>query len=462
MKIGSIGEDEIGIIGDIARTGFTFALESASPSIRDRINKNIDVNALVDLLPTLKKNGWKRLKLYFMIGFPWETDDDILAIRDLVAPFNREGISINLAVSPFIPKPHTPFQWLPMEREERLTEKLFMVKRALKKKNVSVKYRDVRTSMVEAIISRGDERIAPLFEELTAAGAKLEAWREFFRPALYDEWFEKATLDKNRYLGSLPSDAHLPWSFINAGVEEPFLKSEREKAEYGIMTPDCYSGCAACGMNCADNDARRGGHSPGLDKETGTPQKPLSITVSCGPYPEPRAAYQYTFRYGKYGDAKYLGHLDTMNILIRALRSSGIRIRMHGKYHPMPNISLTDALPMGVESTCELIEVESLYPLSEHEILIDAINKSLPRGLKIFECMEGSLRETIGECAFLFISEKPAGGAGLTELKSISRKNRNFYVSTNRKGLKDLWKSGTFRRIVKVEVKKIDGIRADH
>ncbi len=148
LKIGSIGEAEIGIMGDIARTGFTFALESASPTIRCRINKNIDFATLIDQLPTLKKNGWRRLKLYFMIGFPWETEEDITAIRDLVMPFEKEGIAINLAVSPFIPKPHTPFQWLPMEGEDRLAEKMLMIKRALKKKNVSVKYRDIRTSML--------------------------------------------------------------------------------------------------------------------------------------------------------------------------------------------------------------------------------------------------------------------------------------------------------------------------
>ena len=162
LKIGSIGEDEIRAIGDIARTGFTFALESASPEMRCRLNKNIDFDALVRVLPILKKYGWRKLKLYFMVGFPWEREEDIMRIRDLTEPFAREGISLNLAVSPFIPKSHTPYQWLPMDAPDVLAEKMSMVRRALKRKNVTVKYRDIKTSVIEAIISRGDDQPFPL------------------------------------------------------------------------------------------------------------------------------------------------------------------------------------------------------------------------------------------------------------------------------------------------------------
>jgi radical SAM family uncharacterized protein len=461
LKIGSIGEEEISIIGDIARTGFTFALESASPTIRCQINKNIDFAALIDQLPNLKRNGWRRLKLYFMIGFPWETEEDIMVIRDLVTPFEKEGIAINLAVSPFIPKPHTPFQWLPMESEDRLAEKMVMIKKALKKKNVSVKYRDIRTSMIEAVISRGDERLFPLFEHLIHRGARLEAWRECFNPGLYDEWFETVGIDKGYYLGARSPGTPLPWSFVDMGVEEAFLEKEYERAEAGLMTPDCYSDCAGCGMSCGDRGLRSEVRGSKVNEEANV-RNPLAVDSACVALPTFQVTHKYTFRYGKYGDAKYLGHLDTMNILLRALRSSGISIKMHGKYHPMPNISLSEALPMGVESTCELIEVESLDAISPDGIIVGRINRVLPKGMRIFECIGGSRREVTGDYIFLLVSDGPADGANLVELKNLRKSGRTFYLSEERKGLKELWKSGAFRRIVKMEVKRINGIRADH
>jgi radical SAM superfamily enzyme YgiQ (UPF0313 family) len=177
LKIGSIGEKEISAIGDIARTGFTFALEAATDELRCRLNKKIDVELLIRQLPLLKKCGWKRLKLYMMVGFPWEKEEDLLSVKDLIAPFRREGIDINLSVSPFIPKPHTPFQWLPMEDEETLKEKMLFMKKVLKGRGVKVNYRDTKISIVEGIVSRGDDRLSSLFEFLFQRHVRLEAWR---------------------------------------------------------------------------------------------------------------------------------------------------------------------------------------------------------------------------------------------------------------------------------------------
>ena len=385
LKIGSIGEEEIQIIADIAHTGFTFALESASVDMRRRLNKNIDFEALVRVLPVLKKCGWRKLKLYFMIGFPWEKEEDIMSIRELVTPFAREGININLAVSPFIPKPHTPFQGLAMESESVLAEKMAMIKRALKKKNVTVRYRDIRTSAIEAVISRGDERLSPLFEYLADHGAKLEAWREFFRPELYDDWFRKEGLSMEGYLGAIAPGGRLPWEFIETGVEKAFLDAEFLKADVGEGTEDCYTGCAACGIGCSRTDISVSGPAGEIDSPVGD-RGPVSLIRNAI-----NLSYKFTFRYGKYGDSRYIGHLDTMNILLRALRSAGILIKMHGKYHPLPKISLSEALPMGIESTCELIEVETEGGVLPDRALVTEMNKTLPRGMRVFEFRAGAV-----------------------------------------------------------------------
>ncbi|HBL23331.1 MAG TPA: TIGR03960 family B12-binding radical SAM protein, partial [Deltaproteobacteria bacterium] len=251
LKIGSIGSAEIAAMGEMARTGFTFALEAPTPGLRARLNKDIDVENLVRQLPQLKALGWRRLKLYLMVGFPWETDDDLLAVRDVILPFRAAGMDVNLSVSPFTPKPHTPFQWLPMDDEDILMQKIMLIKDALKKTGARVRYRDTSVSIVEGIVARADERLAGLFEYLHGQGVRLEAWREFFSFEPYRQWFEEDLSDMRLYTGRRDPAEKLPWDMVDMGFDTSFLLKELEKAETGDMTVDCLTGCAACGLGCA-------------------------------------------------------------------------------------------------------------------------------------------------------------------------------------------------------------------
>jgi radical SAM superfamily enzyme YgiQ (UPF0313 family) len=471
LKMGTIKPEDIDLIGGIARTGFTFALESASHGMRCRLNKNIDVDAFARQLPLLRKQGWRRLKLYFMVGFPWEKEDDIWGIRDVLEPFEKEGIEVNLSVAPFIPKPHTPFQWLPMEDAQVLAEKMVMVKAALRKKRVRVKYRDVETSMIEAIISRGDEQLSPLFEYLYGQGAKLEAWREFFRPELYSQWFDMVGIAKDRYLKERPADRPLPWDFVDMSIDNSFLEEELRKAQGGHPTEDCYEGCADCGIGC-DRDSFplgvRSDEKEGAESRSefgaGGPvdgrglRTPVNEGLRVGPnYPVQQlqdSTRKYTFRYGKYGDARYIGHLDTMNILLRVLRSLGIRIKTHGRYHPMPNISLSDALPTGIESTCELMEAEVVGDAPITRETLQAMTALLPGGMRVYESVEGKLKDMVRECVYILISDETVDMEGLR----IMREGRRHFYLWQGKGVKDIWKSGKFQRIIKTEAKRTDGV----
>jgi radical SAM family uncharacterized protein len=455
LKVGSIQESEITIIGDIARTGFTFALESATDKMRCRLNKNIDIDILLGQLPLLKKYGWRKLKLYLMIGFPWEKEEDIHAIKAMLIPFEKEHIDINLSVSPFIPKPHTPFQWLPMENETILSEKISMIKKTLKGRRVKVKYRDPKTSIIEAIVTRGDGRLTSLFEYLFRKGVKLEAWREYFQPELYDEWFEQQGFSMDNYLGAKPIETNLPWDIIDTGINKSFLSQELIYAQSGEKTDDCYTGCAACGMGCAEprnalcvkSDEGRG-TKDGLQAEN----KPMP-DVS-----ELRTGVKYTFRYGKYGDARYIGHLDTMNIVLRALRSLGIIIRTHGKFHPMPKISLSDALPIGIESTCELIEIEIDMGVLIHEKIIVEMNRILPRGIKIYEFIKGSLQNMVKDYSYLLIADKSID----MDLWKLGYNSKRYFYTWKGKGIKELKAKGDFQRIIKTEDRRIHGLRTDN
>lgn len=457
LKIGSITEDEIRMIGTIARTGLTFALEAGSPALRCRINKSIDVEVLQNQIPIFKRYGWRKLKLYFMIGFPWETDEDLWSIRDIVWPFEKENIEINLSISPFIPKPHTPFQWLSMEDEDVLREKTFTLQRALKGKRTRVRYRDPRVSVIEGIISRGDGRLAGLFQHLASMGTKLEAWREFFRPDAYFDWFDRNGVDPKEYLRRREAEEGFPWDYIDMGTGKTFLYEELARAEAGQTTTDCYSGCAGCGIGCEGElptiRCQTSQHSEGPDvRATG-------IETSRLPIPDSReVAKKYTFRYGKYGDARYIGHLDTMNIVLRAFRSVGISIKTHGRYHPLPNISLSSALPLGVESTCELIEVEIDGGAIVDSGLVREINGVLPRGMRIYEFVEGGLKGMVRESSYILVSDGERESEGVRRFKD----GRRFIYEWKGTGVKALWQQGLFMRAIRVEDRRIHGSGTDH
>jgi radical SAM superfamily enzyme YgiQ (UPF0313 family) len=456
LKIGSITEEEIDLLGSRARGGLTFALETSTVELRDRLNKDIEVEQLLRRLPLLKKHGWRRVKLYFMIGFPWEREEDLLAIRELIKPFARQGIEVNLSVSPFTPKPHTPFQWLPMEEEAGLVEKASLVKRAAAGKGVKIKVRDIRTSLVEALISRGDSRLAPLFETLRASGARLEAWTECFNPRLYDEWLARQDGLAASLLGPRETTDALPWDFIDTGVANSFLLSELEKAQSGEKTGSCRGSCAGCGISC------------GLEVQgapaacAAAPAAPAreAVAENGAVRPEaPACAFAtVSLRYAKAGQARYMGHLDTIDILLRAVRAAGISLKMHGKYHPKPRVSLSAALPLGVESACEMMELETEGLERVDAALIGRINARLPAGMRILGAMAGPGLAADGRFSYLLVGEK---GLETEATKIRERGARAFYVSHGAR-VKELWLSGHFERIVKVENRRIDAIRADH
>ncbi len=457
LKIGSIGEKEISAIGSIARTGFTFALEAPTDELRCRLNKNIDVELLINQLPLLKKCGWRRIKLYLMVGFPWEKEEDFLSMKELIAPFHKEGIEVNLSVSPFIPKPHTPFQWLPMEDETILDDKMYFLKKSLKGRGVKVNYRDTKVSLIEGIISRGDEHLSSLFEFLFQHRAKLEAWREFFSPRLYEEWFDENNIDMRKYLGGREKDASLPWGFIDTGISRSFLEEESEKADIADKTIDCLAGCAGCGLECGKTDQIKydvvaGKQNESLTSEgsSGEKQKCTDIDTQLKSG-EKKEGKLFTFRYTKLSDARYIGHIDTMNIVLRALRASGIEINMHRKYHPVPKIVLSDALPIGIESTCELIEIEAARGTTINRETLEAINQSLPKGMKMREFIEGSLKDMVKEYIYMLMSE-----TGMRdEFEEWKQRGRKYFYIWKDGKVKNIWARGAFQRIIKIEARRI-------
>jgi radical SAM superfamily enzyme YgiQ (UPF0313 family) len=459
LKIGTITEAEIGIMGGMARTGLTFALEAPTADLRRRINKNIDVETLAGHLPLLRGHGWRSIKLYLMVGFPWEAEEDFTALRDLASLFGRYNMDVNLSVSPFIPKPHTPFQWMAMDDGAVLAEKMRLVKKMMHGKRVRVRYRDAVTSMIEAMVARGDGRLAPLFERLHGEGLRLEAWREFFNPGAYDRLCEELAIDRGRYLGARAVGEGLPWDIIDTGVDRDFLAGEYEKARRCLATEDCYGGCAACGLECGGNGkgetGRRGsGETEHRSNDKNGHASRITLHESRLMNHESRNddSQKITFRYAKCGDARYVGHRDTASILLRAFRAAGLTLRTHGRYHPLPKVSFAGALPVGIESTCELVEAETTGGAAPTPGLVARINGLLPRGFKVLEYGSQGIKGMAKDTVYMVVCDRKIEADGLDV--AVRRGDRVFALFRGPNAKPLLHVEGV-SRIIKIEERKL-------
>ncbi|MDD5082464.1 MAG: TIGR03960 family B12-binding radical SAM protein, partial [Dehalococcoidales bacterium] len=239
------------------KTGLTFAPEAGSERLRRTINKNTSDEALLATAAAAFERGWVNLKLYFMLGLPTETDDDVIAIIHLLdrvhalgskAPGRRPQLRVSL--STFVPKPHTPFQWAAQEKEEILNTRQELLNREARRKGIKLSWQDPKVSLLEATLSRGDRRLGKVIHHTWQMGSTFDAWSDRFK---YDNWlaaFGEAGLEPGFYAHrERPFDEPLPWNHIQVGVTAAFLKREYERAQAGIETHDCrYQSCNACGL----------------------------------------------------------------------------------------------------------------------------------------------------------------------------------------------------------------------
>lgn len=248
-------------ISSVRTGGLTFAPEAGTQRLRDVINKNVTEEDLLNAVNIAFSGGKSNVKLYFMNGLPTETLEDIEGIANLgkkvvgayfALPKEKrpKGIGVTLSVACFIPKPFTPFQWEKQDTFESLEIKQEHLKKCITDRRIRYNYHDAKTSRIEAVLARGDRRLAPALAFLVNNGAILDAWEEFFD---YDKWiaaFQETGVDPDFYTSrGFGIDEVLPWDIIDCGVSKQYLLNERKKAYEGITTPSCAEKCNGCGAN---------------------------------------------------------------------------------------------------------------------------------------------------------------------------------------------------------------------
>ena len=245
----------------VRKSGLTFAPEAGTQRLRDVINKNLTEEEILGTCANAFSGGWNNVKLYFMLGLPTETDEDVLGIAQLVgkivdlwyqnSPNRKRGLRVHVATAYFVPKPHTPFQWEKQITPEEYLRRCKLLKSSFRSKSIEYNYHTSDLSRLEAVFARGDRRLGPVLEEAVKNGARLDGWDEYFNYSIWFDAMKKFGIDTEYYTTrGFREEEVLPWDTIDVGVGKRFLLRERHRAQEALITPDCRHGCAGCGANC--------------------------------------------------------------------------------------------------------------------------------------------------------------------------------------------------------------------
>ncbi|MDR2693467.1 MAG: TIGR03960 family B12-binding radical SAM protein [Chitinispirillales bacterium] len=416
---------ELGAVTPI--TSFTIAPEAGSQRLRRVINKDFSDEAVFDTVKRLLERNAQTIKLYFMVGLPTETEEDLRAIVDMAKTVSgmmrarSPKLALHVAVSPFSPKANTPFQWEGMEPISVLDDRGRFIKGCLRdKKNVKVSYRDGRMAFLETAMARGDRRVGEVVMAAWKAGARFDGWDEMFNLNLWMEAASGAVVDLEQYTGPIDIGEILPWSAVSVGVGVDFLKRERERAFKEETTPDCRTGgCVDCGAcdgrvstKLADVSAEESSDvltekSSGVltGNSAGASTKKLSdVSTNCvstkttteesasyGRRPrvvkEPASAStlqtKYRFFYEKMTRLRFLGHMDMVSVFHRAMIAAGFPLAFSQGFNPHPKVSFGPPLPFGATGLNEAFDIETTSPLDDDPL---RVNRWLPDGLRVKSC----------------------------------------------------------------------------
>lgn len=409
----------------VRAAGLTFAPEAGTQRMRDVINKNVTEEQLLETAERVFSRGFDKMKLYFMIGLPTETDEDVLGIvhvgKNALSVGRRLAkgrARVTVSVSTHVPKPHTPFQWCAMDSVPEIGRKQQLLREAARgNKHLGLKTHYSITSVLEGVLARGDRRLGLAIERAYQGGAIFDSWEECLRMDCWQEAFEHFEIDQQRYLGTLPVTGRLPWDHVDIGLEDGFLLREYRRALANRLSPPCGKAkgmfvhhtntldarqdarrlvCYDCGIACDLGQMRdeRVRYLSQLGAEEPNQRARLPL-LERGPAPSsaardpealrPRRAggepQRWRLRFEKTGPMALLGHLDLLRELPRVIRRAGCRTHYTRGFHPKPELALGPALSLGVASLDEYADVSLIDP-PPFELLLERLNAAAPGGLR--------------------------------------------------------------------------------
>ena len=399
QRVDRFDQDIAHILGGTRQAGLTFAPEAGTQRLRDIVNKGLTDEDLLHGIRTAMENGYRKVKLYFMIGLPGETDADVLGIVDTCVMLQQRcrdlgRLNLNITISNFTPKPHTPFQWHSVSTDEFIRRQDVLRAAFKRLRGVKVNFTDVRLSAMEDFVGRSDRRLAPVIEAAWRAGAGMDAWFESldrayaawtgaiaaaglegrYRDMEVGGWSAVTALDRQD-LDSFCAQP-LPWDHIDTGIDKGWLAEDLKRALAAAVVPDCsFDGCSSCGV-C--------GPDLGHNVVVPPPAVPTQLPTQA---PASDRVCRLRIRFAKTGSMALLSHLDLMRMLERALRRSALPISFTGGFHPLPRIQIALALPLGAEADGEWMDLEFTRSITGEQLLA-SLQGLLPNGLALLAAEE--------------------------------------------------------------------------
>jgi radical SAM family uncharacterized protein/radical SAM-linked protein len=425
QRVDRFDENIANIIGGTRKGGLTFAPEAGTQRMRDIVNKGLTNEELLRGVKTAHEQGWDKVKLYFMIGLPGETDVDVIGIADTIRWLRREcftegrrRLDFNVTISNFTPKPHTPFQWHSVSTSEFKRKQDILRAEFRYVKGVKVNFTDVRISAMEDFVGRGDRRLTSVVRRAWELGAGMDSWWENLDQA-YGAWTQAIDesdltwkyrkvesgewniMDNVGAHGNAPSssdapsslapssqdtrlDDPLPWDHIDTGIDKQWLKDDLQRALEAATVPDCsFEGCSHCGVCSTDF-----GHNIVI--------APPEIPVFAGEFvPNQARVQRLRVWFGKHGNMSLVSHLDLIRLFDRVVRRAEIPIAFTGGFHPGPRIAVANALSLGATSSGEIVDFELTRSL-EPETLRQLLSNHLPETIPIYNILEVPLSAPSG------------------------------------------------------------------
>ena len=374
-RLDSLDEALLREISSVKRGGLTLAPEAGTQRLRDVINKNITEEDIRSSLAKARSLGWRSVKLYFMMGLPTETDEDLDGIVELVNRLVREKWAVRVSLSVFVPKPHTPFQWeRPLCGEELSRRTSYVYNRIDRKARVS--WRSPLTALLEGLFSRGGRHLTPLLEAALEEGVYLDGWDEYFQKETWKSLVERfVRVDEE--MAELSPEAPLPWDVIDIGVKKAYLAEERRKAYRQETTPPCTEECRKCGVCNGEIRVRDTGP---LSEEPVRSAPPVPEEVS-----ETRLKYRFWFR--REGIMRFLSQKDLIHVIQASLMRAQLPMLFSEGFSPRPRLSFCQPAPLGIAVENDFFEAELVSPLRRDA---ESLSTFFPDGMQITRVEETS------------------------------------------------------------------------
>ena len=429
-------------LNSVRKSTLTFAPEAGTQRLRNVINKCVTEKDLLDACTTAVKSGLDNIKLYFMLDLPTETEQDIIGIAELVKKVqaackqaDKKFRGLNVSISFMIPKAHTPFMWEAQALQSQIKSKIDLLR-----KNINprlLKWHSLELTLLEGAFARGDRTLSAVILNAYGRGARFDAWRENFKPELWEQAFKETGLDPLFYTArKRPLDEKFPWDHIDCLVTKEFLKKELEKALKAESSEDCRkTGCVFCGAEEFCEKIKK-------QDEAGPVPGPALPLPPVKRFP----VAKYRINYEKTEAIKFISHLELANALLRSIIRSGLPLARTEGFNPHPKVAFSPALPVGVSSSCEVFDLELTRSLNEKEVF-ESVLKTLPPGIKLLSAARVDLTMDLqySEAVYEVVLNAPLTFNPELKPEAVSKVEQNgdkfmLYVDLKAKGTTSVFK----------------------